>query len=209
MSSRPAPAEAPTPSAAGDPELAALVAGAVAGDSRAWGALVDRFAPLLWSVCRDFRLPPADADDVVQAVWLRMLEHLPSLRVPAALPGWLATTTRRECLRHLDRARGRAHREAPLLDEVVADDRGGPVDELLLRAEQRDALRAAYDRVGERCRRLLALLLRDPPPPYAEIGAELGMPVGSIGPIRGRCLDTLRRSPGVAALLTADRGGAR
>jgi len=199
---------APLPGTGGgpaDPTLRALVAGAVAGDQHAWAELVDRFAPLLWSVCRGFRLSPTDAEDVTQAVWLRMLERLPSLRVPEALPGWLATTTRRECLRQLEATRGRAHREAPLLDEAVADERGDQVDEPLLRAERRDALRAAYDRLGERCRWLLALLLRDPPPPYAEIGVELGMPIGSIGPVRARCLETLRRAPGLAALLAADR----
>ena len=181
----------------------ALVERALAGDESAWNAIVDRYAPLLWSVCRRFGLSHEDADDVAQAVWLRLLEHLPTLRVPAALPGWLVTTTRRECLRHARHSQGRTNNEAPLFDDVVVDARAPELDEGLLRSERFDALRAAFALLGAKCRTLLSLLLRDPPVAYADIGVELGMPVGSIGPTRARCLDSLRRSPELAALLTA------
>lgn len=183
--------------------IADLVGRAANGDEAAWSAIVDRFAPLLWSICRRHRLSGADADDVAQAVWLRLLEHLPTLREPAALPGWLATTTRRECLRVA--RTGRPTQE--LQEEAIPDQRAGAVDDDLLRAERFDAVRAAFAVLGERCRRLLALLLQDPPPEYARIGAELGMPVGSIGPTRGRCLDSLRRAPELAALLAAGSRG--
>ena len=82
-----------------DPTVIALVARATEGEQTAWDEIVERFAPLVWSICRRFRLSEADTYDVGQNVWLRLVEYLPSLREPAALPGWLATTTRRECLR--------------------------------------------------------------------------------------------------------------
>ncbi|TQS39839.1 RNA polymerase sigma factor [Cryptosporangium phraense] len=189
-----------------------LVRAAADGDERAWGALVDRFAPLLWSVCRRYELSAADTDDVAQVVWLRLLEHLPTLRSPAALPGWLLTTARRECIRLARVAQGRATAERPLLVEVVPDGHGPAADEALLRAERNDALRAAFAQLGERCRKLLGLLLRDPPTPYAQISEDLGIAIGSIGPHRVRCLAALRRTPEVAALLAADQrssGGSR
>src|SRR3712207_5588302 len=134
--------------------LATLVQRAVDGDEHAWGSIVDRFAPLLWGVCRRLNLVGADADDVAQAGWLRLLEHLPTLRVADALPGWLVTTTRRECVHQLQSTAQRDRRERPLLPETtvaVSED----LDEALLRAERRDALRAAFTVLGERCRRLL------------------------------------------------------
>jgi len=82
-----------------DPVVIALVGRARDGDQTAWDQIVERFAPLAWSICRRHRLSDADANDVGQNVWLRLVEHLPSLREAAALPGWLTTTTRRACLR--------------------------------------------------------------------------------------------------------------
>jgi len=185
-----------------------LVRRAVAGDEASWAAIVDRYATLIWSVCRRFGLPQADADDVGQAVWLRLLEHLPDLREPAALPGWLVTTTRRECLRHAQKAQGRSSHEAPLYDEILAQSAGVDLDDGLLQAERFDALRAAFTTLGAKCRRLLSLLLRDPTPAYAEVSVELNMPIGSIGPIRARCIESLRRSPELSALMNAgERGG--
>jgi RNA polymerase sigma factor (sigma-70 family) len=84
-----------------DPEVIAMVTAARDGDVEAWNKLVERYAPLVWSVCRTYRLSGSDAEDVGQSVWLRLVEQLPKIRVPAALPGWILTTTRRECLRVL------------------------------------------------------------------------------------------------------------
>jgi RNA polymerase sigma factor (sigma-70 family) len=186
-----------------------LVRRAAAGDEHAWAAIVDRYATLVWSISRRFGLSQTDADDVAQAVWLRLLEHLPGLREPAALPGWLATTTRRECIRHAQKAQRRNSHEAPLFDETQAKPASVDLDDWLLRAERLDALRAAFASLGEKCRRLLSVLLRDPAPAYAEISLELDMPIGSIGPIRARCLETLRRTPELSALLTTDDRRAR
>lgn len=185
--------------------VAGLVSRAAAGDDRAWGEIVERYAPLLWSICRQYRLSRQDTDDVAQGVWLRLLEHLPTLHTPAALPGWLATTTRRECLHLQRRARGREVHERPLIVAAIADPAAGEPDDQLVRAERHDAMRAAFGQLSQRCQELLGLLMRDPPPPYSWISEQLGIPVGSIGPNRARCLDALRRAPAVASLMAADR----
>jgi Sigma-70 region 2 len=91
-----------------DPSVVALVTRAAGSDEGAWHELVERYAPLVWGICVRYQLGGADVEDVGQTVWLGLVEQLTStsLREPAALPGWLATTTQRECLRVL-RARGR------------------------------------------------------------------------------------------------------
>lgn len=184
-----------------DPTVIALVARATEGDHAAWDEIVERFAPLVWSICRRFRLSEADAYDVGQNVWLRLVEYLPSLREPAALPGWLATTTRRECLRVQRSAWRNEQQLAQTEFELPADEDTTQVDRWLIAHERDSALRRAFAQLGERCQRLLALLMRDPPMPYAAISADLGIPIGSIGPSRARCLDQLRGSPHLAALV--------
>ena len=147
--------------------------------------------------------PQVDAEDVSQVVWLRLVEHLSALREPAALPGWIATTTQRECLRLL-----RATRQDEPLDLLgdrgVADEHTVAVEEEVLIQEQYAAARNALAQMSPQCQMLLSMLLRDPPPPYGQISRELDMPVGSIGPNRGRCLDRLRRSPAFAGLLDSE-----
>jgi RNA polymerase sigma factor (sigma-70 family) len=193
-----------------DPAVIDLVSRANNGDAAAWDQLVERYAPLVWSICRRYRLSRPDADDVGQGVWLRLVEYLPALREPAAVPGWLATTTHRECLRVLRISQRRDQHERPLPPDAAADFAryGGsgaePPESALLEAERQAALREALASLPARCRQLLSLLIADPPLSYAEIGARLQLPVGSIGPSRGRCLDALRRSPAFSAL--ADGG---
>jgi RNA polymerase sigma factor (sigma-70 family) len=189
-----------------DQAVVDLVARARDGDQIAWDQIVERFAPLVWSLCQRYRLARSDADDVGGAVWLRLVEKLGTIRAPAALPGWLATTTRRECLRVLQ-AKGR---ELPVEDhQRLVDDANSAADEWLLAQERRIALRTAYAGLSERCRQLLALLFGDPVTPYDEISTTLGMPVGTIGPTRQRCLDKLRASPALAALADAAATGGR
>ncbi len=187
-----------------DTPVGELVAAARDGDAQAWNALVDRYAGLVLSICRRHRLSDGDAADVSQTVWLRLVENLGSLRDPQALPGWLATTARRECLGVLRAGRHRSW--APLNDELDAVD-DPAVDDALLEAELHDALRRAFLELPERCRRLLGLLVQDPPPSYEEIGARLGMPIGGIGPTRARCLDKLRHCPALAPLIPATGTG--
>ena len=180
-----------------------LVARARDGDVQAWDALVERYAPLIWSICRKYRLGRADADDVGQSVWLRLVDQLGKIREPAALAGWLATTTRRECGRLVRAAHG-PHAVVYALDaENMADEQAETAEQELLAAERHAALREAFTHLPPECQRLVAMLTADPPVPYAEISARLGMPVGSIGPTRSRCLDRMRRYPAIAALINA------
>jgi RNA polymerase sigma factor (sigma-70 family) len=177
-----------------------LVTRARDGDVQAWDALVARFTPLIWSICRRYGLGRADADDVRQSVWLHLVDHLGKIREPAALAGWLATTARRECV-HLVRAAHGPHAVVYALDaENLADERAGAAEAELLAAERHAALREAVTHLPTECQRLVGLLTADPPMPYAEISARLAMPVGSIGPTRNRCLDRIRRYPAIAAL---------
>ena len=159
-----------------DPVVIDLVTRARDGDQQAWDALVERYAPLIWSICRRYRLGGPDAEDVAQSVWLQLVNHLDKIRDPAALPGWLATTTRRAC--------GRVVR-GPRACGYVPD----------------AALREAFGDLPAFCQQLITLLIADPAVPYAEISAGLGIPIGSIGPYRSRCLDKLRRHPAIAALI--------
>jgi RNA polymerase sigma factor (sigma-70 family) len=185
-------------------DLTALVIRARNGDQQAWDDLVERYAPLIWTICRRYRLGRADTDDVGQSVWLRLVDQLASLCEPAALPGWLATTTQRECGRVLRAARqqqapGHSPDAADIPDQVT-----GAADSELLRAERHAALREAFTHLPPDSRQLIALLIQDPPVPYAEISATLGIPIGSIGPNSGRCLEKLRRYPAIAALINAE-----
>jgi RNA polymerase sigma factor (sigma-70 family) len=181
-----------------------LVTRARNGDKQAWDALVERYAPLIWSICRRHRLDGADAGDAGQRVWLLLMDHLGNLRDPAALPGWLATTTRRECDRIL-RAAQRPLTAGHMPDqETLPGEQATTADQELLTAERHAALRQALLELPPDCQRLIALLTADPPVPYAQISARLGIPVGSIGPTRRRCLDKLRRHPAIAALIDAE-----
>jgi RNA polymerase sigma factor (sigma-70 family) len=188
-----------------DSPVIGLVTRSQAGDQQAWDALVERYAPLVWSICRRYRLGRADAEDVSQNVWLRLVEQLGNLRDPAALPGWLATTTQRECLRILRAAHRPVLAQLPDADNMP-DGKGRIAEDELLIAERHTALREAFTGLPACCQRLLALLIEDPPVPYAQISAILGIPVGSIGPHRRRCLDKLRRHPAIAALANAEGG---
>jgi RNA polymerase sigma factor (sigma-70 family) len=201
---------APARNAAGqpgdDPVVIDLVARVKGGDKRAWDALVERYAPLIWSICRRYRLGRADADDVGQNVWMHLVDQLDKIRDPAALAGWLATTTRREC-GHLLRTAHAPGAAAFALDaETIADGQAEAVDQELLAAERHAALREAFTHLPLQGQRLIAMLIADPPVPYAEISARLGIPVGSIGPTRRRCLDKMRRHPAIAALINAEPG---
>ena len=186
--------------------VADLVTRASNGDKHAWDALVERYAPLIWSICRRHGLGDADAEDVSQNVWLKLTDQLETTRVPAALPGWLATTTRGECGRILRAAPGARDTGQAHDARTIPDDHAQTAEEELLAAERHTALREAFAHLPPCCQQLIALLTQDPPPSYAQISARLGIPVGSIGPNRGRCLDKLRRHPAITALINADAG---
>jgi len=189
-----------------NPVLTDLVTRAAKGEKQAWDALVERFAPLIWSICRKHRLGDADAEDVGQNVWLQLMNQLGKIRNPAALPGWLATVTRRECLRVMGTTQGPSAAGHAMGAEIIADEQSGAAEQELLAAERLAALREAFAALPPSGQRLIALLLEDPPVSYAEISARLGIAVGSIGPTRRRCVDKLRHYPAVAALINTDTG---
>jgi RNA polymerase sigma factor (sigma-70 family) len=189
-----------------DDPTVTLVLRAREGDAKAWNDLVERYAPLVWTICRRYRLSDADAADVGQDVWLRLVEHVAVIRDPAALPGWLSTTARRLCLGVLESARHRA----ALVDAAAADPRtersAAAPDDVVLGAERNQVIREAVAELSPRCQELLSLLAQTPKLSYADIAARLGDPVGALGPRRSRCLRDLRRCPRLAALIEAETG---
>jgi RNA polymerase sigma factor (sigma-70 family) len=178
--------------------VSGLVRAAADGDADAWSRLVARYARLVWSVARGFRLDSAEAADVSQTVWLRLVENLSSLRDPERLAGWLVTTTRRECLRSLKSA-GREIADDEAVNAAPAGEVPSP-EMMVLQNEEQRQLWTAVTTLNERCQRLLRLLAYNPDLSYADVSATLAVPIGSIGPTRGRCLTALR------AALTANGG---
>jgi len=181
--------KASRPSLAGhdDSATAALISRAAASDHGAWDELVERYAPLVWSICMGFRLGHRDVEDVAQNVWLLLAEQLGRLPEPAELPGWLARTTRRECRR-------------------VVTSAGGPdtvIGEEIVMAERNAVLRAAFAQLPPRCQSLIGMLTSDPPCSYAEISTTLGIPVESIAPQRACCLERMRGSMALLGLAEA------
>ena len=180
-----------------DPAAAALCTRAAAGDQGAWDEIVERYAPMVWSICTGFRLSDRDLEDVAQNVWLLLVEQLGKLPEPAALAGWLAATTRRECLRVATASRG--------LEPLEPDAR--VTGEEVIMAERNAALRAALAELPASCQPLMDMLVSDPPYSYAQISTALGIPVECIGPRRARCLERIRESSALLGL--ADIGGNR
>jgi RNA polymerase sigma factor (sigma-70 family) len=190
----------------------AAVAAAAHGDQGAWNELVESYTPLVLSVIRRHRLSDADGADVYQTLWLRLVEHLDRIHEPQALPMWIITTTRNECLRLLRLGR-RIRPVDPLTARDVVDQPDDTeLEDELLETERHQVLREGFAQLPHRCQTLLAMFVTDPPLSYAEIGQQLGMPHGSIGTTRTRCIDKLRKSPAVVAFLddardSADGGG--
>jgi RNA polymerase sigma factor (sigma-70 family) len=182
-----------------------LVRAAARGDQEAWNRLVDRYNGLLWAIARAHRLDGAEAADVVQGTWLRLIEHLETIRTPEGVGSWLATTARRECLRTIRRtARIQPSDRMESLSPVDPSE----IDGGLLDAERDACLWRAFRHLPQRDQQLLRLLTADPAPSYEEIGSALGMPIGSIGPTRARALGRLRRELESAEALgaLAERG---
>jgi RNA polymerase sigma factor (sigma-70 family) len=183
-------------------EVSRLVLAAASGDGAAWNELVRRFSPLVMAVTRSYRLPAADAQDVSQTVWLRLVEHLANLREPEALPGWLARTTQHECSRQVRRAQ-RVLPVDPQTDGAMQHPAIADLDADILRAELRQALRDGLRELPARDQWLLQLRAADPPTSYHEISQLTGMRIGSIGPTLRRSLDRLRETSSVRAYLAS------
>jgi len=182
--------------------VAALVRSAAAGDEQAWAGLVDRFSGTVWAVARSHRLSPADSADVSQTTWLRLVEHLGRIEQPERVGAWLATTARRESLRVL-RTSGRQVPTDAELDTVPTGSEWD-VDARLIVAERDRTLNKMMERLPIRCQVLLRFLSADTRLSYRELSEALDMPIGSLGPTRGRCLDHLRRIAASEGLSVSD-----
>jgi len=170
--------------------LARLMSAARAGDEEALGRIVTELSPLLWQVARAAGLPASDAEDVLQTVWLRLVSHLGGIRDTSALIAWLVITTRREAW-HV-RAAGRRQLPADQDWFSARPDQAPGADDQVIVADQQRALWSAVAQLSPRCQELLRIVAFVPRPDYLAVAAELGMPVGSVGPTRGRCLAKLR-----------------
>ncbi len=181
-----APADLPDRSA----HIALLAEAARSGSETALGQIVTELSPMLWHVARAAGLGIDDAEDVLQTVWASLIAHLDGIRSSAALVGWLVVTTRRESWR----VRATTRRQLPAdQDWFSALPDGAPgSEELAIIDDQRRALWAAIGKLSPRCQELLRIVAFVPRPDYQAVAGELGMPAGSIGPTRGRCLAKLR-----------------
>ncbi len=172
-----------------------LVARCIAGDGGAWTTLVHRYKRLVYAVARRARLEDAAVADVFQTVFARLIEHLPHLRQPERLHAWIVTTAKREAVLQAQRSQRTVSLTRPDDDESSPDE---PADESLLpdvaliELQEANLVRNALDRLDGRCRDLLLLLFRDDDSPYEEVSQRMGMPIGSIGPTRSRCLEKIR-----------------
>ncbi len=161
-----------------------------AGDELAAQQLVELLTPVLWQSARAYRLDSTTAEDVVQSAWLALARWRDSLREPQAVLGWLAVTVRRDAAREA-RARSRFSDDPEEMLGLPGDPAADPAS--LVTVHERDAaLWTAVRQLSERCRRLLRIIAFAERPDYAALSAELAMPIGSIGPTRGRCLRKLR-----------------
>lgn len=172
-------------------ELAEALAAARAGNLHGLDELVRKLTPLLWHVARAQGLDQQDATDVVQSTWLALVRALTKINDPTKLQGWLITVTRREAWRV--RANKRAVLPVPTEDLIDRPDLGPPVEEGLLTGTERQRLWAAVGQLSPVCQQLLRIVAFVDRPDYRTVSQALGIPVGSIGPTRGRCLTKLRQ----------------
>lgn len=167
---------------------ARLVEHCLEGDAAAWHALIEKYKRLVYAIPLRYGAPPDAAEDIFQNVCLELYNELPRLRQSGAIRGWLATVASRQSLRwkQLRQRRG----ETGLDDSPEAAVEDGPAVELLERGQ---IVHDALARLPDRCRRMLTMLfLEDPPRAYGEVAKALGLAIGSIGFIRGRCMNKLR-----------------
>lgn len=174
---------------------AKLVESCLAGDEQAWGHLVDRFKNLVYAIILKYRAEPEEAADLFQAVWLEAYNDLPNLRQASAFKNWLVSLTAHQCFHWKKQQKRRYSHETDVgegdnLENLAVED---PTfaEELIRHQLVRDAIR----RLSPRCQKLIHLLFfSKPPQAYQAVAKSLGLAVGSIGFIRGRCLEKARKA---------------
>ena len=166
-----------------------LIEACLAGEEAAWAVLLQRYSRLIYTIPLRFGFSKMVADEIFQETCLILLEGLDSLQQKDRVRSWLVTVCRRVCIQHL-----RQKKEMQSLDGVNLDGRFPPIDSELIRLEQQHVVQEALAKLPLRCQELLKALFFDmPPAPYEEIAQMLGMPTGSIGPTRTRCLEKLEQ----------------
>lgn len=182
----------------GAAELPAIVAAASRGDQRAWDRLVTEYTPAIKRVARRHGFGHFDQDDVVQRTWIALVHHIGAIREPASLEFWIKTTARRESLGILGHASGEL-----LCGDVIehtpalaAEEQPPPVE-----ATHVEAVRSAASSLAGRQRDLVEALTAEPPLSYQQVSEKVGIPIGSIGPTRQRCIARLRRDPRIKQML--------
>lgn len=176
---------------------AALLRACRERNPEAWETLVRRYQRLIYAVPIRAGLSDDLAGEVFQRVCVKLLEHIDRIEQPERIGAWLTTTARRESWRQLRLAHATTSLSQAVAEEDELMEMADPEllpDEALERLERQHVVRRAFAELDERCRTLLSLLFyRAAPPPYAEIAAALGVPEGSVGPTRARCLQKLQR----------------
>ena len=177
--------------------LPAIVRAAARDDQRAWEQLVVAFTPAIKAVARRHRLSPFDQDDVAQRTWFALTRNIDRITEPSSLRFWLLTTARREALDILQ------ERAREILSDDIAEHTAADVheDDSPVAPEQRDAVREAVASMPASQQALISALVAEPPLSYRQVSERVGIPIGSIGPQRQRCLQRMRRDPRVAQLL--------
>jgi RNA polymerase sigma factor (sigma-70 family) len=171
-----------------------LIAACRTGDEKAWNTLVERYERLVYTIPARYGLTSSEIDDVFQSTWLSLLKNMDKLREPDRVSAWLVTTARRECW---ERRRGADYERTVTSDlDTLLTDRAGeelPPEDVVVTFRQYETLRGAMAALGDRCRKLLWMLYYDSDvPSYSDVAEQLEMPIGSIGPMRARCLKKLR-----------------
>jgi len=169
-----------------------LVRECLSGNDEAWSVLVDKYKNLIYSIPVKYHFSQDDASDIFQAVCLELLAELPNLRNPEALPKWIIQVTAHKCL-HGKKYAQRTETADPN-DPAFEQSTPARAESILHEAEEEQRIRGVMNELPERCQRLVRMLFfEEPARPYQEVARELGIAPGSIGFIRQRCLDRLRK----------------
>jgi RNA polymerase sigma factor (sigma-70 family) len=177
---------------------ARLIRGCLNGDDRAWSALIEKYKNLIYSIPLKYGAGPEDAADIFQSICLDLFNELPRLRKRAAFRSWLITVAAHQAFQWKRKTRRRAEDELTPADEATLETE--PSADLVEEVEREQMLREAIAELPPRCREMITMLFfQEPQVPYRDVARQLGLAVGSIGFIRGRCLKRLQR-------LLQDRG---